>query len=245
MSEKHMFKPGTSPAIVEEVKIPPVKSWSISKLKTFEKCPYAVYLGDVMKVADSGDTTAADRGTQIHTLAEDFVKGEIADLPTQLKKFEFKFQVLKDQFAEGLVSVEGEWGFDRDWEPTSWFAKETWGRAKLDAFITFDETCGKVIDHKTGKKYGNEISHNSQGSVYAVAAFMRFPAMQYIETEFWYLDHGLTLENSYTRNQAMLLLPRITARAEKLTTCVDFKPKPSQMNCRFCDKKENCDWRAD
>ena len=143
------------------------------------------------------------------------------------------------------MTLEGDWGFTRDWEPSPWVAKQTWGRAKLDVFIEFDETCGKVIDHKTGKKYGNEITHNFQGMTYAIASFMRYPQMQYIETEFWYLDHGLTLNNSYTREQAMVMLPNVTARAEKLTSCVDFKPHPSKMNCRFCNYKEHCDWRAD
>lgn len=246
MSEKHIFQPGVSPPIIiESAKKPLVTSWSISKLKNFEKCPYSVYLSDVVKAPDTGDKTAADRGTAIHKLAEDFTKGEIAELPKELKKFEKKFEVLKEQYADGLVSVEGEWGFNRDWEPTSWFDKATWGRAKLDANITFDATCGKVIDHKTGKKYGNEITHNFQGLVYAILAFMRTPSLEYIETEFWYLDHGLTLENSYTREQAMLMLPMITTRAERMTTAVDFKPVPSQMNCRYCNKKESCDWRAD
>ncbi|TXH11205.1 MAG: PD-(D/E)XK nuclease family protein [Hyphomicrobiaceae bacterium] len=246
MSEKHIFKPGVIPVeVVTEAKKPPVTSWSISKLTKFETCPYSVYLGDVMKVPDSGDLSKAERGTLIHTMAENYVKGEDAELSASLKKFERDFKTLREQFEESKVSVEGEWGFNRDWEPTSWFDKETWGRAKLDAFITYDPNCGKVIDHKTGKKYGNEIKHNFQGTVYAIAAFMRYPELQYIETEFWYLDHGVKLENSYTRDQAMVLLPRVTARAEKLTNCIEFKPRPSPMNCRFCNKKEGCDWRAD
>lgn len=246
MTEKHMFMPGvTPPAVAEKPKVPLVTSWSVSKLKKFETCPYSVYLADVIKAPDSGDNTAADRGTAIHQLAEDYTKGELAELPTQLKKFQGHFQDLRDMYADGKVSVEGEWGFNRDWEPTSWFDKATWGRAKLDAFVQFDNTCGKVIDHKTGKKYGNEITHNFQGMIYAVAAFMRNPELEYIETAFWYLDHGITLDNSYTRDQAMVMLPTITQRAERLTNCIDFKPVPSPTNCRYCNKKESCDWRAD
>lgn len=246
MTERHVFRPGVSPPPVEEtIRTPQVTSWSVSKLKRFETCPYSVYLSDVLKVPDTGDTSAADRGTAIHTLAEDYVKGELGELPKELGKFKNEFVNLREKYEEGDVSVEGEWGFNRDWEPTSWFDKTTWGRAKLDAFVRHDRTCAVVIDHKTGKKYGNEITHNFQGTVYAVCAFMREPDLQYVETKFWYLDHGLVLENSYTRDQAMVMLPTITRRAERLTSCVEFKPVPSKVNCRFCNKRESCDWRAD
>ena len=51
-----------------------VKAWSASALKKFETCKYATYLKSVKKCADpSGE--AADRGTQIHTMAEEYIDG--------------------------------------------------------------------------------------------------------------------------------------------------------------------------
>ena len=72
-----------------------VRSWSYSSLKTFESCPYRLYIQKVKKIQEPS-SPAADRGTKIHQEAEDYVRGELGELPESLKKFKSEFEVLRE-----------------------------------------------------------------------------------------------------------------------------------------------------
>jgi len=222
----------------------PIKAWSFSTLSKFEECPYRVYLNKVEKIPEPSGG-AADRGTAIHTMAEDYVQGLIGELPDELSNYTDSFKLLRKQYEEGKVEIESDWGYTQSWEPTGWAVPNTWARIKLDAFVHESETSGRAIDHKTGKKWGNELKHGSQLMTYAIASFMRFPKMEYIETELWYLDQkcGPTIQ-AYTREQAMLFWPKLNQRALAMTSCKEFEPKPSKQNCRWCHygKTDVCKW---
>ena len=181
--------------VTEDVELGLVPAWSYSALKTFETCPYRTYISKVKKVREDFGP-AAERGTRIHDEAEKYVRHELGELPDSLKKFAKKFSELKDLFTEAKVETEGEWGFTLSWEPTGWLSPDTWARVKLDALVHEDETSARVIDYKTGKQIGNEIAHSQQALIYAIATFFRFPDLESVNTELWYLDHGTTMEQA-------------------------------------------------
>jgi hypothetical protein len=81
---------------------------------------------------------------------------------------------VRDEFKAGNVSLEGEWGFDKDWIPTDWHS--AWLRVKGDAVLTRPGQA-VVIDHKTGRKHGNELKHGEQVQLYAIATLIRNPAL--------------------------------------------------------------------
>ena len=111
-------------------------------------------------------------------MAEDFGGGKLDDMPKELSKTATTLRELRELHGEGKVSMEGEWGYTRDWAPTAYFGKDVWLRAKLDVYVQEDDTSARVIDWKTGRKFGNEYAHASQAMIYAVATFMRFPRLQ-------------------------------------------------------------------
>lgn len=222
-----------------------LKSWSYSALKVFEQCAYRSYIAKVKKIREESGP-AAERGTMIHQQAEDYVNGTLCEFPDTLKKFKSKFEALREGFANAEVELEGEWGFDINWEPVGWMEKATWARIKLDALVHQDETCVRVIDYKTGKKFGNEIGHSQQALLYAIATFLRYPNVQFAQTELWYLDLGETTTKSFTREQAMQFMPTWHKRAVDMTTCSDFSPTPSKDSCRWCSYRKGehpeCTW---
>ena len=222
-----------------------IPAWSHSALKTYETCAYRSYISKVKKVQEDFGHAAA-RGTEIHQQAEDYVNGQLGELPDTLKKFQSQFEYLREQFAEATVELEGEWGFTIEWEPCGWMAPEVWGRIKLDAIMHESETSARVIDYKTGKRFGNEISHSQQALTYAIGSFMRYPQLELAKTELWYLDLGETSEQIYTRDQAMAFLPNLQERAIEMTTATKFPPNPSTYNCKWCSFKKGeypiCDW---
>lgn len=222
-----------------------VPAWSHSSLKTYETCPYKIYISKVKRVQENFGP-AAERGTQIHQECEDYVKGELAELPAACSKFVKQFEELKKAYADAKVELEGEWGFTIDWEPCGWLDKEVWARVKLDALYHETETSARVIDYKTGKKIGNEISHSQQGITYAIGTFFRYPDLESVQVEFWYLDQNETTTQVYTRNEAMLFLPKLQERALTMTSATKFPPNPSNYNCKWCSFKEGeypiCEW---
>lgn len=240
-----------------------VPTWSFSRLMNYENCPYSVYLKSVEKAPDPSGL-AAERGTLVHETLENFIQVESDSLAPimqpGMKKIDLAPFVplaerLRESWQAGCVEVEGDWGFTRAWEPTGFFAKDVWGRMKLDVIdfegSTPDEgTSAVAIDWKTGRKFGNELKHNQQGLTYAIGAFMRYPNLQFVETQFVYLDEKDLLTNKYTRERAMLLKPMIDKRTNRMTTATEFPPKPSMQACRFCahaktqegEDKPRCDF---
>jgi len=217
-----------------------IPAWSHSTLKTFETCAYRSYIAKVRRISEDYGPAAA-RGSKIHELAEDYVQAKIAELPKELVKFTTEFKVLRELFAEAKVEVEGEWGFTIDWEPCGWLERETWGRIKLDAIVHETETSARVIDYKTGKMFGNEISHSQQALTYAIGSFFRYPDLQHVQTELWYLDHGEITKQAYTRDEAMIFMPKLHERAIVMTTATKFPPNPSNYNCKWCSYKKGDD----
>ncbi|MFV1943446.1 PD-(D/E)XK nuclease family protein [Pseudomonas luteola] len=215
----------------------PVEAWSFSRLMDYEKCPYSVYLAKVCK-APTPSGPAAERGTKIHNAIEAYIKGESAEEIKEMRGFLPLIRDLREGYANATVEVEGDWAFTRNWQTTGWTSPDCWARIKLDVLVHESDTSARVIDWKSGKKFGNEIKHNQQGMTYAIGAFKRYPNLEFVKVEFDYVDKNDQLTNQYTRAQAELLEPMLTQRADTMTTAVKFDPKPSFSACRWCPHKD-------
>ncbi len=217
-------------------------SWSYSKLIDFEQCKLRYKLKHIDRVPEEKHE-AADRGTAIHTLAENFVIGKIKSLPTELLKFSDDFLALRARHNEGLVSNEGEWGFDKHWIPTNY--KTAWLRMKADS-VYFNRvgkpTEAVVIDYKTGKKWGNELKHGEQTQLYSLATALRNPTVKTIVAELWYLDKDDLTTVTYNREQALGLLKpfdKRAARIDKAHSTGVFEPNPNEYTCQWCSYGPN------
>lgn len=211
---------------------------SFSRLLTFEKCPYEAKLKFVDKIPepDHLKSKAAERGTLVHFAAENYVKGETPYLIAELKAFEDELNMARALYAEGAVQVEEDWAFTKNWTQTGWTVADTWLRMKLDLCVVIDDTAW-VIDHKTGRKFGNEVKHNEQGQLYALAVFLRDPSINKVIVEFWYHDQDDITIVQYTRKQGLRFQMVFDQRFRKMTMTKDFKPRPSIHNCKWCPYK--------
>lgn len=233
-----------------------IATWSYSRLKDFEKCPYMLWLkAGEKRSQEHMDMTAADRGSMVHEACEAYVQGEGEFIP-EMAKFADYFQDLKVRYEEGHITVEEQWGFTKDWIQCSYWDKDVWCRMKLDNFISTVEVEGYVIsgiatDYKTGKKFGNEVAHNQQGQLYVIGSFMRYKKLEVCSVDFKYLDHGISSRpKQYTRQQAMKFLKPWMDRATKLTEATTFPPKANRITCKWCpfgpqNGDGSCDWGVD
>lgn len=223
----------------------PIKlhTWSYSRLTVFEQCPQRAKLQYIDRIPEPprplppGKTEHAnDRGTRVHEAAELYVKGGVELLP-ELSKFEPEFKRLRDMYAAGQVSLEGEWALDNQWLPIGWNDPRAWLRLKLDAMVRLTPEHGVVIDYKTGRLKGNEVKHMEQGQLYQLATFLRYPDIQKVDVEFWYTDLDEMTRVTYTREQGLRFLAAYERRGKAITDCLDFAPNPNSFSCKWCPYK--------
>lgn len=202
-----------------------ITAWSFSRFQTYASCPAKAKYKFIDKLQEPPNDAMA-RGTAIHKLAEDYTRAKKpGQIPTELIKFE-------DQFIELNKSkplVEQEWAFTQDWQPTGWFAKDTWVRVKVDAACLEDDTL-YVIDHKTGKE---KDDHKEQLSIYGVAGLIQFPLVQIVSAQLWYLDSGVQTPHEFSRKELPALKKDWEKQTKAMLTDTRFSPKPSNA-CRWC-----------
>lgn len=217
---------------------PPLKSWSFSSLMDFEKCKFYTYLKRVQKIPEPerplppGKTEHAnDRGSRIHDSAEQFVRGKMKFNP-ELRAFETEFNAMQALFKQGQVSLEGEWGMSSGWEPAEW--KDAWLRLKLDALVFKSAHEAVAIDYKTGRKFGNEVKHSEQLQLYQLVTFLRYPQLETIHTELWYLDQDDITSMTFQRHQGLRFRAKWDMRASKMVGATEFPANPNIFTCKFC-----------
>lgn len=210
-----------------------ISSWSFTSLLLFEKCPYAAKLKHVDKIAEPQNKWS-ERGVQIHSAAEAYIKGDTPKLADELSSFDAELCKTRELYSSGKVEVEGEWAHDKDWAPTDWRSKEAWVRLKLDAKIEIGSDAMLVVDLKSGKKFGNEIKHAEQGQLYAGVTFLRNPMVKKVVVEFWYVDQNDLTRVEYNAAQASKFLAGFDKRARAMTQATSFPARPSIFTCKWC-----------
>lgn len=219
-----------------------IVSWSFSKLQDFEKCKFLAKLKHLDRIPEPerelkpGQVEFAnDRGTRVHSSCENYINGSSDFLdPDADKHFGPQIDLLRVLHGEGLVSLEGEWGMSREWEPVAW--KTAWLRLKLDAMVMHDKHTATIIDFKTGRKFGNEVKHAEQLALYQLVAFLRYPHLRTVSAELWYLDQPTdnVTRVQYTREKGLLQRPQFNRRGLALTSCTEWKPNPNVHSCKYC-----------
>lgn len=162
-------------------------AWSYSALSAYETCPGKIRFkreGHIME-----KNIYMQRGIDIHTEGEVYLKKARGEVPATYSKL--KQEMI--QLRKNSAIAEGEFAFTRNWaKKVSWFDKDVWFRAKIDAhyFDKTDPSLVHVIDFKTGRP---KPSYILQDQIYTVAMFEAYPQAEKVKLGFWYVDHGLIL----------------------------------------------------
>lgn len=215
-----------------------VDSWSHSKYTDFAKCKRMFFLKHDQKIPEPerelrpGQTEHAnDRGSRIHDSLEVYVRG-LGDFPNEAREFRPEFDHMRHLFGQGRVSLEGEWGMDRNWDIAPW--KSAWLRLKLDALVHANKEEAVVIDYKSGRRFGNEMKHGEQTQLYALNTFLRFPELEVVHTELWYLDVKELDHRVFTRDQALRFKRIWNNRGVEITSAQAFPPNANIYSCQYC-----------
>ena len=220
-----------------------IAAWSSSRSDTYLSCALKAKFKFVDKIPElprplpRGKTEHAnERGSRLHDHAELIVtKG--AKITSEFNKFSKELARAQEIYADdpSLIETENMWCFDRDWVPVD---KEEypkiWLRVVIDLLVRLSPTEVLIVDHKSGKRFGNEVKHGEQMLLYILATFMRYPEVEQVTSELWYLDVNDLASMTMTREQAMRLFPKFNNLGIKITTDKVFEPKPNNHSCRFC-----------
>lgn len=109
-----------------------------------------------------------------------------------------------------------------------------WLRLKLDAMVMHDERTATVIDFKTGRKFGNEIKHAEQLQLYQLVTFLRYPQLETVHAELWYLDQDETTSQKFTRSAGLRYKDKFGKRGNAVISATEFPANPNKFTCKWC-----------
>lgn len=225
-------------------KIPmkPVTSWSFSRYGDYKECPAKFKYKHVLKMQEPQNDAMA-RGTAIHTMAEDYIKGKGRTLPTELKLLGDEFKMLRSLYKKKLsgMVVEDNWSFTKEWNQTRWDDWiKCWVRIKLDcAHFVDDHNVLVVTDWKTGKFRPDNIdSYLEQLELYALAALLLYPRIKEVRPRLGYVDQGLFYPENpddlvFKRTDIDKLKKTWEKRVKPMFADKVYAPRPNN-NCRWC-----------
>jgi len=155
----------------------------------------------------------------------------------ELHHFETELVRAQDIYVGDSNSIETEktWFFDADWLPID--GKEydkIWLRVVIDLNVRLSPTEVLIIDHKSGKRYNNEVKHSEQMLLYVLSTFMKYPEVELVTAELWYLDLNELVSITMTRHQALQLFRKFNNLGVRITSDTTYIAKPSLHSCRFC-----------
>lgn len=224
-----------------------IKSTSFSRLKIFRECPLKAKLMFVDRIPDprpikEDQEHPLERGSRIHELAENAVRDgwEEGQLPKDLQKFEPRLAMIRELYLAGKAQLELPIAMDDNWrqsDPKDF--DNTVYRMIADVFIEPDDNTCIVIDYKTGRKDGNEVTHTQQGMDYLAATYILRPEIQMFAFEAWYLDKGDILPTvSFTRAEMVSVAQDFMKAHEEMRRTRMFPPTPSHNGCLYCPFKK-------
>lgn len=210
--------------------------WSFSSLSLYHSCPYAVKLKYIEHLPepppDPKREAANERGTRLHAVAEDIVlRG--APVPKEFDDFKDNFAQLRALYLDptALVEVEKRTYFDSNWRLSD--KDDYWLVVVRDAFVVSPEFA-LTIDYKTGKRFGNEVKHFGQTSLYAVAAWIEYPMFDEYPAELWYMDQNHIQEHTYSIRSLERARAQFDKGVELMFSDKYFRPHPSVPTCKYC-----------
>ena len=205
-----------------------IKSWSYSQLSDYQMCPHAWMYRRLVKLPEPPNYYMA-KGNAAHKIAEEFLLGNLAYIPSVLGKFKNEFEKLKDNSAK----PEEAFVLTQDWKhiPDGWMHDNAWLRLKLDARVN-----NYVVDFKTGKQYPEHIK---QGKLYANVMMMLYPEYDNIDVEFWYLNSGEVTSFEFSRKELENDIKEWERQVAIMHSDTEFKPTPHRY-CSNCYVKHLC-----
>jgi PD-(D/E)XK nuclease superfamily len=204
-------------------------SWSYSKLKNYDVCPKRMYEVDIAKTYADGGGEALTWGNSVHDALAKALKD---NLPLPAEMASYQYWVDRVRRGTGELLVEQKYAITRQFQKTTYFAKDVWYRGIGDV-VRLDKTVALVLDWKTGKILEDSV----QLMLMAQCLFSHFPALTHVRSSFvWLKDDCETpelLSRQEVAGQWVELMPRVLAM-EQAAKDMNYPPKPGYLCKKYC-----------
>lgn len=221
-------------------------AWSYSRLQLHETCPLQ-YLEKIIRKNPIFEQEAGPpliHGRRVHGGMAAFLTGgpngtwyaeqEKVTYEAWMRfeaKSYAKFEHVVNELASMMPLVEQQWGYTREYRPTSWFGKDTYFRSILDVGVLWPDNQFSCVDWKTGKP---KEDHVEQMETQAISVFQRYPQVHWVETRLMYVDTGQEKHDEFYRKDAAALIAKYDKRVGVVENDKEFRPRPSAQGCRYC-----------
>ena len=202
--------------------------WSYTDSTQYDKCKKAYEYKKVIGFKTKS-TYLQSEGHRVHTLCENWLKGNIKGFPGEMGMFRDGFKELKKLEAEPEIDLT----VDINWEPTEttdW--DNAWLRGAADV-AAWDGERGVLMlkDFKWGNNYPE---HKDQGHIYATLGFCHYDVEE-IEVEFWYLKTGERAHlQTYNVKDHKKMIDKWNRKVRKMQNTKTFPMTSNKANCRWC-----------
>lgn len=204
--------------------------YSYSSISTYEKCPRKYKYSYIDRLPRGEAGPAAQRGTELHAIIENYLLGKTVELHGPLAFYEGFLQELK----ELKPLPEHKFSINRDWELTDWDAPDAYLVGVLDLLLPLDEV--KIWDWKTGRVYDE---HANQRELYGISGFCMYPEKEVVHVEHTYLDLQQTEHSVFYRAELDNLKEKWRKKTDRIEADEVYPPNPN-YGCRWCDfSKQN------
>lgn len=211
-------------------------AWSVSKLKTLEKCPLQFFLQYCVRLAivgteDPDEVLNRNAGTALHRMLElmfeghTFVEAEAqakvenieAVTPERwafvekhypnLKSFRRRMGVFEENHPIEYIEPELRLAITRDYKPTGFFAEDAYFRGVIDLPIQLQNEDAVVIDHKRGGSPAYGLKyHQAQLSTYHLLYHFGHRPVKGIQSGIHFMEAGSVVMGKYTKGSDIELL---------------------------------------
>jgi len=226
------------------------KPYSVSKLGTYNQCPYKFKLNYIDKIKVPFETNKALlKGSHIHKILENnfdygtsFKTSYVYNQNHMLETFEivrkFENSELGDLFKQliPISNLEENFAFNFDKELTKYRGDNTHFRGSADLYYVKDNK-GFIFDYKSGKDKSKEEFGYDQACMYAIYMFIRYPNIDNVKAVFVFIEHNTTKSYIFTKDQLNAYLEYFKSKVNIIENDNTFKKKPSAL-CNWCSFKE-------
>jgi hypothetical protein len=208
-----------------------IQNWSYKKVSMYRKCPMQVRLKYIDREPEPEPNPKYEekrlRGIKAHDDLEACINLG-APIPAVAKEFE----TVITGYIELGAKAEAEEFFDDGWKPWPDY-KGHWLQVKKDVNIVTDEFV-LTADWKTGRRYGNEVSHYEQMKLYAVTDHILHPGRPEYIVELQYLDQRDTWTVVFTPDKLEKALVDFDRDVDIMMNDTWFRPRPNRETCKYC-----------
>ena len=213
-------------------------AWSYSALNDFETCPHAYAQKKVYKNFKDEMSPEGLWGNEVHKRMEKRLVNN-TPLPEDMPLEKWARVIEKSRDGTDVLKCEMQIALNRDFQQTSWFAKDAWCRGIIDVLLVKEEgTTAHVYDWKMGKVK----TDRTQLRLFVAILNRVYPDIQRFVHKFIWLKHDQVTPSTVEGDIVMRewvpeiwqeILPRVK-RMEEAYNAEVFPMKPNGLCKKYC-----------